>query len=257
MISFPKGVAAFVALGLLAASPAITSAQVTAVGANAFGGSDPVITFDDTPQVPLGSQDPSYTFNSPDGSEITASFGGTFIGQVASDQNTSPVTLTTDQPTGPLTLDPNGSTVFTTDDPASSTSPVLSGTPLFEAPISILFDHPVSKVGLTGGSFAAPDSVLMQAYGANGTILGSTTNSLSGFQFLGLADTTGANSISGISIFITASSPDVSASSTSGFEIDNVTIFPIPLPSALNMGLMGLTGIISFSAVRRRLSRDI
>jgi hypothetical protein len=130
---------------------------------------------------------------------------------------------------------------------------VLSSTPLFEGPISILFDHPVSQVGLTGGSFAAPNFVTVQAYGSDGTLLGSTTNTQAGFQFLGLADTQNHDTIAGISIFISGSTNTADVNSASGLEIDNVTFSqPVPLPSALSMGLIGLSGLVVIKLVHGR-----
>ena len=246
--------AALIAAGVLSVAASASFATLVPLGPNTFkfNSAAPVITFDDTPDVPLGSFDPTYSFSSVPGvGAVDVSFGGSFLGQVASDQNTPPVTLSPSAPTGPLTLDPNDIPVFTTEDPASPTSPVLSGTPLFQGSISIFFDSPVAGFGFTAGSFSLPESTTIQAYGADGSVLGTITNSSTGFQFLGMADSNLADVISGVSIF----------TSTDSFEIDNVTLggqgalIPIPLPSSLDMGLAALV-IGAFSiAVRRYFVR--
>jgi len=240
------------AAGFLAAATSATYATLVPLGPNTykFSSAAPVITFDDTPDVPLGSFDPTYSFTGVPGvGSVDVSFGGSFLGQVASDQNSPPVTLNPSTPSNPLTLDPNDIPVFTTDDPSSSTTPVLSGTPLFQGSISIFFDSPVAGFGFTAGSFSIPGSTTIQAYGADGTILGSTTNATTGFQFLGMADSNLDDLISGVSIF----------TSTDSFDIDNVTIggqgalIAIPLPSSLSMGLVALTLGAAGISLRRRI----
>src|SRR3546814_2340456 len=53
--------------------------------------------------------------------------------------------------TGPLTLDPLSPDVFITGDGSNPTSPVLSGTPTFNGPISVWFDTDQFGVGFDGG----------------------------------------------------------------------------------------------------------
>jgi hypothetical protein len=129
------------------------------------------------------------------------------------------------------------------NDGASPTTPVLSGNPIFNGPISVLFSTPVAGVGLTGGYFDALFSTTIEAYDALGNSLGSITNSQLGFEFYGLADDSGMNVIKGISFYITGSEP-------AGFEIDNLTfgaagaIVPeIPEPSTLLLTAFGLLGL--------------
>ena len=142
------------------------------------------------------------------------SFAGAFVGQTVS--GGFPVTLVDHIPSSPLTLDLTSPATFTVNDGASDSSPVLSGTPTFNGPISMFFSKPVAGVALKGGYFDAVNSTTIEAYDANGNSLGTITNSVTGFEFYGLADSSGANVIKGVSFYITGNEP-------AGFEIDDVT----------------------------------
>lgn len=227
--------------------------MVALFGANAFAGlidlgpgsftpAAPVITFD---EVALNTVNPVYNFTGLPGlGDVTVSFGGYFIGQT----NTGgPVdTLADTTPDNPLALDPAAPDVFTVNDGSNPTSPVLSGTPTFNGVISVLFSVPVAGVGLTGGYFNAIGATTIEAYDGTGSSLGSIVNSQLALEFYGLADSTGANVIQGISFYITGNEP-------AGFAIDNLTFgakgairdVTIPAPAAvvlvgLGSGLVGL-----------------
>ena len=202
-----------VALFLCVSSSRNANATLVNLGPGAFTAQAPEITFD---EVPLATVNPSITFpNTPTLGSVTVSFAGAFVGQTTS--GGVPDTLVDTTPTAPLTLDLTAPQTFTTNDGApGATSPVLSGTPTFNAPIAILFSQPVAGVGLKGGFFDAIHSTTIEAYDANGVSLGSITNSATGFEFYGLADSSGTNVIKGVSFYITGSEP-------AGFEIDNVT----------------------------------
>jgi hypothetical protein len=106
-------------------------------------------------------------------------------------------------------------------------------------------------VGLKGGYFDALGATTIQAYGVNGNILGSIVNSSLGFQFYGLADSSGNNVIAGISFFITGNEP-------AGFEIDNLTfgakevVTGLPDSGATAM-LLGF-GLVGLGWLRRKIS---
>jgi hypothetical protein len=143
----------------------------------------------------------------------------------------------------------NGRT-FITNDGANPTSPVLSGTPIFNGPISFTFSTPVAAVGLSGGYFDAVGATTIEAFDAAGLSLGSIVNSAIGVEFYGLFDSSGSN-IAGVSFYITGSEP-------AGFAIDNVTfgdadvVVRAPEPASLaTFGAM-LAGLAAGWRIRRR-----
>lgn len=238
-----------VTVGMFLCVPTSYSALIN-LGPGSFTPLAPQITFD---EVPLGTVNPVYNFvGLPSLGNVTVSFGGHFIGQSVT--GGFPDTLLDFTPTGPLTLDPLAPVTRTVNDGApGATSPVLSGTPTFNGVISVLFSTPVAGVGLKGGYFDAINSTTIMAFAADGSILGSITNSVTGFEFYGLADSSGNNVIAGISFFITGNEP-------AGFQIDNLTfgakrdIIQPGIPEPATLVLVG--GALASLAVRRR-SRKI
>ncbi len=231
-------------VGLVYASSAF--AALVRINASNFTPLASVITFS---EFPGGTQNPSYSFTAlPTLGDVTVNFGGNFLGQVVT--GGFPVGLSDTTPSDPLTLDPAGPLTFITNDGANPTSPVLSGSPIFNGPISVLFSVPVVAVGLDGGFFDAVGSMGIQAYDAQGNILGTVTNTVTGIEFFGLADDNGQRLISGISFFITGNEP-------AGFAIDNLTfgaaeaVIIGTVPEPCTMALMGL-GCAGMAFLRRR-----
>ena len=218
---------------------AATGAQAALInlGPGSFTPAASVITFS---EVALGTQNPVYNLGG-----NTISFGPRFQGQSLS--GAFPVTLS-GSPTGPLTLvlDPAAPT-FTVNDGSNPDSPVLSGTPTFNGPISIKFATPVAAVGMQGGFFNNPNSTSIEAFDANGVSLGIISNSIIGLEFYGLFDSTGSN-IAGISFYVTGNEP-------AGFAIDSVTFGDASVirgvPEPLTMSLFG-AGLVGAAALRRR-----
>jgi hypothetical protein len=243
----------FAASALLAALAAATPARadLVSVGPGAFGPSAPVVTFDSSPE---GTTNPSYSFTSVPGlGNVQVSFGGLFLGQMAS--GVFPVTLSDSSPDAPLTLATGGPAATVSGDGTAGPGHVLSGTPLFHGVVSAQFSQPVAAFGLMGGWFNTVGSTTLQAYGADGSVLGSLTNTAEGYQFLGLADAAGDAVISGFSVFITGTEPF-------GFGIDDVTFAgpegPVtaetPEPSALALLACGAAGALAWRRRRSQLA---
>ena len=199
----------------------------------------------------MGTQNPVYNFTGLTGlGDMTVAFGGYFDGQTAG--GGYPVTLTDPTPNSPLALSTNNdSKVYTAMDGAMPTQPVLSGTPLYNGPISVWFSQAVAGVGLIGGYFDGAHSTSIEAYDATGNSLGIVSNTHLGPEFFGLADSTGANVIKGISFYITGNEP-------AGFDIDNLTFgaasviidpgvdHKVPEPSTMLLFVSGLLGLAAF-----------
>jgi hypothetical protein len=173
-------------------------------------------------EVPLGTQNPIYApalYGGGLGSP-TVTFGGFFSGQALGTAATCPAgaALTgcvVGNPTGPLTISVTSPPTFTANDGAMPTSPILSGSPLFNGPIAIEFSTPQTGVGLLGGFFDAIGSTAITAYDINGNILGSVTNNQTGIEFLGLVTDDHSAQISGLLFHLVGNEP-------AGFDVDNI-----------------------------------
>lgn len=238
-----RGVGAMLALALLAGP---VHAQVNFLGPGSFTPDAPAVTFD---EFALGTVNPSISFlGIPGLGDVTLDFGGHFLGQTTQTVGCCAVGIT-GSPTGPLALDPDAPDVFTTNDGATgATSPVLSGSPTFNGPISILFSQPVAAVGLKGGFFNAVGSTFLNAFDVNGNSLGSVFNTVTGFEFFGAVTASGLNEIAGLSFVITSDEP-------AGFAIDDVTfgsgqqLVGVPEPSTL---LLLVPGLLALALLRKR-----
>ena len=240
---------------LLFISLALTTpgrAQLMRISAGDFTPEASVITFS---EQPFGTVNPLYDITTATLGDVTVSFASNFVGQTRT--GTSPVSLA-GSPTNPLTLSADGD-VFIANDGSNPTSPVLSGSPTFNGPISVKFSKPVAAVALDGGFFNAIGGTSIEAYGANGTSLGMVQNSALGIEFFGLADASGDNVISGISFSITGAEPF-------GFAIDNLTFGSArelsrppggmsAVPEPANYAAWAATALLLFASRRRlRLS---
>ncbi len=204
---------------LYAGGVAAKAGGVVRVDKSAFEAGSGLIAFD---EVPLGTINPVYAPGDYGGgaSNPTVSFGGFFQGQRLGAAAECPpgAALTgcvVDSPANPLALDPASPNAYTVNDSANPTSPVLSGSPLFNGPIAIVFDTDQAGVGLDGGFFDDINSTAITAFARNGSIIGTVTNEATGIEFLGLATADGSNSIAGLLFSLVGNE-------ASGFAIDNV-----------------------------------
>jgi hypothetical protein len=194
------------------------NAAILKIDESAFNAQSGLITFSEKAS---GTNNPVYTASEYGGGigAPTVSFGGTFTGQTVGQ---SPIPagaiasgVVNGTPTGSLSLLSGSPNTFITSDSANPTSPVLSGTPRFNGPISILFNTDQAGVGLTGGFFDNIGSTAITAFARDGSTLGSVVNTTSGIEFLGLVTGDGSNQIAGLQFSLVGNE-------NNGFAIDNV-----------------------------------
>lgn len=239
----------------LAASTAMFAVMASAahagiidIGQGAFQAGAGLITFS---EKAYGSVNPVYSAADYGGgaSAPTVSFGGYFVGQSLGDAGSCPAgaALTgcvIGTPTGTLALDGASPQTFITNDGANPTSPVLSGSPIFNGPVSILFSTPQAGVGLDGGYFNNPHSTGITAYDIHGNVIGTVSNLNLGIEFLGLVTSDHSATISGLQFHLVGDEP-------AGFAVDNIrfgvggeVVAPpgVPEPAAWAMMLLGFGG---------------
>ena len=234
-----------------------TQAAVVRINADAFTAQAGKITFSEFAE---GTTNPVYTPAVYGGGAAspTVTFGGRFVGQSAGNAGNCPAGAAISGcviglPSGPLTLDTASPNTFITGDSANPTSPVLSGNPIFNGAVSILFNIDLAGVGLDGGFFDAIGGTAIRAFDRQGGVIGSVTNQGLGIEFLGLITSDGLAAIAGLQFFLVGPEP-------AGFAIDNL-IFgkagevvlppnPVPLPAALPL-LASALGLGAFSRRRK------
>lgn len=224
-------------VGVLYAS--VAQSAVIRVDAAAFTPDAGRITFS---EFPVGTVNPFYTLADygGDAGSPTVSFGGRFLGQTGDNGVDCPSGAAASGcvlglPSGPLALDPASPNTFIVEDGANPTSPVLSGTPIFNGPVSILFNIDLAGVGLDGGFFDAIGGTAIRAFDRQGGIIGTVVNEALDIEFLGLVTTDGLAAIAGLQFLLVGPEP-------AGFAIDNLVFAragevevpnEIPLPAAL------------------------
>ena len=149
-------------------------------------------------------------------------------------------------PSGPLSLDASAPDTFITTDLDNPTSPVLSGTPIFNGPIAVLFSDDQAGVGFDAGYFNATVSTGITAFARNGSLIGTVTNTGTGIEFLGLVTSDGTAQIAGVFLDLVGQEPFGFAIDNLRFALQGQIIVPdVPLPAAVwlfGSGLLGLIG---------------
>ena len=231
-------------------------ASVIRIDQSAFTAQAGRITFS---EFALNTQNPTYAPANYGGlaGAPTVSFGGWFTGQSAGNSVDCPVGAAVSGcvlglPTGALSLDVNSPKTFITADASNPTSPVLSGSPQFNGPISILFDVDLAGIGLDGGYFNAIGGTAIHAFARDGSVIGSVANLGLGMEFLGLVTSDGSAQIAGLQFSLIGAEP-------AGFAIDNlmfgqagqVVVPGVPEPETYALMLLGL-GVVGWAARRRK-----
>jgi hypothetical protein len=250
------GSAAYLALSTFSAN----AVSVVRIPQSSFTPQAGLITFS---EFSLGTVNPTYTPVNYGGNPLTAptvTFGGFYQGQSLSATpgvdcpGGAATGCVVGTPTGPLSLNPAYPNTFITTDVSNPTSPVLSGTPRFNGPITILFDKDMAGVGLDGGFFDAPNSTAITAFARNGSVLGQVSNTGLGIEFLGLVTSDGSAAIAGLQFSLIGPEP-------AGFAIDSLRfglpgqVNPpqkTPEPASL-LGLLTIGVLGAGSALKRKL----
>ncbi len=199
----------------------VAEAGILRINETAFTPQAGLITFD---EFAVNTVNPTYLPTDYGGNLATAptvSFDGYFVGQGLSSNagvdcpGGAPTACVVGTPTASLALDASSPDTFITTDGSNPTSPVLSGSPLFNGAVSILFDKDVAGVGLDGGYFDAAESTAITAFARDGSVLGQVKNTGTGIEFLGLVTDDGSELIAGLQFSLIGPEP-------AGFAIDNL-----------------------------------
>lgn len=253
MTNFAKCVRAVAAVGLVTAF-AQAQAGIIRISEGAFTAAAGLITFS---EFAMGTVNPHYApaDYGGGGGLPSVDFDGYFLGQSVSATpgidcpGAAPSGCIVGTPSGPLSLDAAAPNTFIASDPSTPTTPTLSGSPLYNGSIAILFDTDVAGVGLSAGFFNAAGGTAIKAYDRTGALLGSVVNTGTGIEFLGLVTDDGLAHIAGLGFSLVGDEPF-------GYVIDNLR-FGLPgqinVPEPGTLALFGL-GALGFMRARRRKS---
>lgn len=247
------------AAGLIIAVSSLLSSAANAgiikVNDSDFNSGAGNITFS---EFALNTINPTYNYNDYGGliGNPTVNFGGWFTGQVLSATpgadcpGAAASACIVGAPTGSLSLDANSTQTSIVSDGGNPTSPVLSGSPLFNGGIAVLFSNDQYGVGFDGGFFNAIGSTAITAFARDGSLLGSVANTQTGIEFLGLVSDDNTARIAGVFLDLVGAEP-------AGFAIDNIRFgsvsdlnidtdnTSVPEPSSFAIFALGMMGFVS------------
>jgi hypothetical protein len=227
---------------LLGLSLAVPPAHATLVDGTASYVVIPAYAFQTSED---GTVNPSYTYTGASWTQ-TISFGPYLAGQTGSDPLSPPATVT-GSPTAPLALTPNTDWQTVVELDNANNTEVLGGLPGgatygFGGPIAIAFSTAVLGVQLVVGDLSAAGTTTIQGYSADGTSLGSVTNSGSGYETFNLTDDGGAP----IGALL------ITSTELAGFGVNNLAVFGVPAPGAL--AVLPGSALLLAARMRRRRS---
>lgn len=208
--------------GMVAGGPRLAAQQapVVRVQEGQFRAGAGRITFSELPPNTRNPVYPPSLYRGGEGAPLVR-FAGTFLGRRIGTPGSCPPGAAISgclagQAARPLSLDPSAPPTFIAFDTAPTINDhQLSGTPLWNGPIAILFDRDQAAVGLTGGFFDAVGATAITVYDRQGTVLGQTANQTTGREFLGLAVRDLRPRIAGLEFHLVG--PE-----RAGFGIDNI-----------------------------------
>ncbi|MDG2383641.1 MAG: hypothetical protein P8N76_18355 [Pirellulaceae bacterium] len=194
----------------------------------------------------IGVINPQYTVSgAPIYESVTVSMGSVLAGQTVGSTNN---TLNNNIPTGPLQLAANAPNVETLFDLSLPTNIVVGGSvegKYFTTPLAILFDKPVSHVCFYLGDLDVNTPTVIEAYAADGSTVERMNNLSPGTHQYSVGENTGANLISGISIYIPEESGGMD---WEGFAVSDLSFSVGVVPEPTTVAIWTLLGIVAFSA---------
>lgn len=218
---------AFAVTLLLAALPLPARAQqqskfgdVLRIEHDAFRADAGTITFS---ELPMGTRNPVFypsNYGAPK-TGVLVGFSGFFEGQSMGSRASCPLgaALTgcvVGTPLPPLRLAADAPKTLIASDGANPHSPSLSGSPLFNGPVSFVFDKDVAGVGLAGGYFDDRQSTAITAFDRQGAVIGGVRNLKVGMDYMALVTADGTDRIAGIQFSLVGAEGR-------GFAIDDLT----------------------------------
>jgi hypothetical protein len=194
--------------------------DVIRIELDAFRAEAGTITFSELPQ---GTRNPIFypsSYGAPENG-VLVGFSGYFEGQSIGTKaqcppGARPSGCVSGAPLAPLRLASNAPDTMIAPDGSNPHSPSLSGSPMFNGPVSFVFDKDVAGVGLAGGFFDSRQSTAITAFDRQGRVIGGVRNLNTGMDYMALVTSDGSNRIAGIQF-------SLAGAESAGFAIDDLT----------------------------------